>query len=435
MGYKIVESFEEEPCRWRFYAVLAVVLFAVANILVLLKPHYEFVVGDGRWYYAYLPSLVIDGDLDLSNQVAKHWGVDFKEGLLTELHPATGLLHNKYSVGMALTLLPGFVISHLISLLLFSLSGSPLFTPDGYSVLYQLGALISVMGLGLLGMVLCDRLLSRKFALSGVAVWGAVTSFWTISHYSYYYFREPLMAHTVSAFWVVACFYLGARISRNISPTIAVGLMLAAFGMALVVRPSNVFVLPFVLSVFVSHLFSVNRRELLVLLGFVLLSLIPFALQSSVWHVMAGRWLYYSYNDPGFLHWKSPFLWSTLFSTNHGLFFWSPLLIMAVAGYVRELRARGGAFLWLGALGALILWYLNSSFFMWWFGDSFGGRAFLELAPLFILGLGFVYDRVARGGARTRLPLILFLAGCFIYNYSLMALYIARFIPREGPLF
>jgi hypothetical protein len=146
----------------------------------------------------------------------------------------------------------------------------------------------------------------------------------------------------------------------------------------------------------------------------VIVAVIPLLLQMWVWHALYGHWIHFSYEGEGF-DWAHPALLQTLFSSRHGLFFWSPLLVAAVVGVVRQ---RWTAF----GLAWLLLWYANSAWHTWWFGDAFGARAFLDLAPIYILGL-----------ASLNLP-IAFIVLCGVYNWVMMALYITHRIPRDSAI-
>ena len=62
--------------RLVLYAATATLLFVLAVAAVSFKKDFDLVVSDARCYYVYLPSLVIDGDLDFSNQIREHRGGD-----------------------------------------------------------------------------------------------------------------------------------------------------------------------------------------------------------------------------------------------------------------------------------------------------------------------------------------------------------------------
>ncbi len=132
-----------------------------------------------------------------------------------------------------------------------------------------------------------------------------------------------------------------------------------------------------------------------------------------------------------------PALWQTLFSFNHGLLLWSPLLLLALAGLLGRLRERGpDGLLVCALLGMGVLWYCNSAWHMWWFGAAFGARAFVELSGLFALGLAFRIERVwSAPGRGRRLGQAAFVLLAIGYNWALMWLYFKRYIPHEGPLF
>lgn len=449
---------ETEHGRLRVYTLVAVMFAALAVGFVLLKGNLNFVVSDGRGYYVYMPSLVIDGDLDFSNQIEKNWDVDFDPSLLEDKTPL-GYVRNKYPMGLALSALPSFAVAHLLSLGAYALTGSHRFLPDGYSALYQLFTLFTVLGFGYLMMLMTDRIMQTYFALRGVAIGCAVLAFWTLSHYSYYFFREPLMVHVTSAFWVTACLYFGlkgqqeavsigpaslsefpnaGRNSQNV--LLNMGLMFVAFAFAIVCRPTNMFIGFFVLLASINALKKAASPALwLKTLAIGLLATFPILIQMTVWKVMTGSWISYSYKSEGFSHAGNPYLWSTLFSSLHGLFFWAPILLLSFVGLAlrfRESHPLKDVFLTPLMLGALVLWYFNSSWHQWWFGDAFGARSFLELAPLFIVGLGFFFAALMQ----VQKPLArVLVAGavvaCGVYTYGLMALYIARKIPRADYLF
>jgi hypothetical protein len=429
----------ERGIRVRLYALLGCAFYLLALGMVSLKDHFDFVVSDGRGYYAYLSSAVIDGDLDFENQINEHWGSEFEPELLEQKTPL-GRIANKYPIGLALTLTPSFLLAHIASLGLHGLTSSSSFEPSGYSALYQLFNLAMVLALGVVMMALIDRLLVERFATTTNCTFGGIALYWLGSHYAYYYFAEPMMVHVVSAFWVTCALYLSLPQTKNVAsvnpsesdeqaawPAVLLGLCCA---MAVVSRLSNVvLLLPLVLPRLLSSL-------RLGTLGLIALGASgPILLQMATWKALWGSWLSYSYGSEGFAHWSSPYLWSTLFSSKHGLFFWSPILLFSMWGLAQAWRTgsreRRAVLLRFG-LGFGLLWYLNSSWHMWSFGDAFGGRAFIELSALFAFGLAWCLE----GLRQAQLWLVLGLIGVSVlYNYVLMALYVMHWIPRWDYLF
>jgi hypothetical protein len=83
----------------------------------------------------------------------------------------------------------------------------------------------------------------------------------------------------------------------------------------------------------------------------------------------------------------------------------------------------------------LLLWYANSSWECWWFGDAFGGRAFLELGSFFVLGLAGAFEAARTARPWPRRALVAFVAAALVYQTVLMGLYIGHRIPRGDYLF
>ena len=431
--------------RYAAYGLVGLGFFALAlgtqalRAAAQQKP-FDFVVSDGRGYYVYLPALLIEGTLDFTNQYRRHWGPDFRPALLTD-RTARGFAKNKYPGGVALTLLPSFLPAHGLSRLLFATTGEACWSPDGYGLVYQLLNLAYVMVLGWFSLVMADRLLVGHFRVGPCAAALGVVAFWLGSPFAYYYFREPFMAHVVSAFWVMAVITLTNSVVEQLpqparlAPRLS--LLTFAFSMALVCRPTNLFLFPFLAylggRLIAAGLFPQTARSL----PLIVLGLAPVAAQAAFWYTTTGRWLVDGYEGEYF-DWAHPALAGTLFSSRHGLFFWSPLLLLSVAGFLWYGAARRGRRdpLWAcyGASG-LCLWYLNSSWHQWWFGDAFGGRAFLELAGFFVAGLVFLVEMTRTLQPRLRAALFSGMALAVGYNAVLMALYVGRLIPRGDYLF
>lgn len=406
--------------REKIYALLAATFFLLAvgmaggKAIVLNEP-FNLVVSDGRFYYAYLPSVWIDGDLDFSNQISEHWGADYRPILLENPHE-TGLVRNRFPIGMALTLSPAFLLGHVVAIL----SGGRI-KADGYSWPYQLACLALIQLLVWRTLVRIDRLLTERLSIPAGPAFLGVLIVAVGTPYAYYVFREPFMVHAVSTFWcteVVAAAAAWQRGSGWLWPR------LAFYGaMAVVCRPTNIHLVPVAGWAVVHVARGFGSWRAFTRFPLAAVSLIPIGLQLVTWRVLSGSWVHYSYEDRPFF-WTRPALLQTLFSSRHGLFFWSPALLIAVAGLA---RARDPLVRqW--SIGGILLWYANSAWSTWWFGDAFGGRAFLELTGLFGIGLGVSFA-LLRGRPRLTATLVALVVA---FNLGLMALYITHRISRDG---
>ena len=88
-----------------------------------------------------------------------------------------------------------------------------------------------------------------------------------------------------------------------------------------------------------------------------------------------------------------------LFSSNHGLVAWHPIIYFAVLGIplfvIRDIRLGG-----LLTTVFLIQIYVNGAVATWWRDYSFGGRRFESCTLLFALGAGSVHWLLQKTTAR-----------------------------------
>jgi hypothetical protein len=136
-------------------------------------------------------------------------------------------------------------------------------------------------------------------------------------------------------------------------------------------------------------------RELAVML---VVGTIVLAPQLAIYYQATGRIFVSSYGNLRF-NFLSPHLWGVLFSVQKGLFFWSPLLLAAIAGCVVGDRQKM-PFLAGTALVMTVDTYLIASWWDWQFGGSYGHRGFIDVLPLLAFGLAAFFEWSAGGGAR-----------------------------------
>jgi hypothetical protein len=117
-----------------------------------------------------------------------------------------------------------------------------------------------------------------------------------------------------------------------------------------------------------------------------------------------------------------------LFSPQHGLFYWHPLLLVGGGAFFYATVRGIFPVTWLLSLIGII--YLNASWWCWWFASSFGNRAFEGAVFFFMAGLGFLWDQTS---PRTflRWGLITVLGAGILFNGLLLILYMKGYISRE----
>ena len=125
------------------------------------------------------------------------------------------------------------------------------------------------------------------------------------------------------------------------------------------------------------------------LLGMVFVGFLPTLITKKI---IYGSFLNFGYVERWF--WYSPAMLKACFSSEHGLFSWTPLLIFSFAGlfllrrYDREFALRA-------VLGFLAFLYLLGCYQDWHGVSSFGSRFFVSLTPLFVIGLAAFFGFLA----------------------------------------
>ena len=266
---------------------------------------------------------------------------------------------------------------------------------DGYSRPFQAAAVVGGLVYILLGLAILGRLLLRWFSSTTVVLGLLAATFGTgLFHHAAY---DSILSHAYSFFLVAAMLWLSLAIWRRPTALNAAALGVAGGSLTLV-RPTNAvaLVLPALVGVvrlrdLPERARAIARRPGLAGIGAVafVAMLVP---QIVYWRVATGDWFVYAYRDQhlDFLH---PHVLQVLFSVRKGLFFWSPLLLLAVAGvplvrrYVPELFLASVVFLVVNA-------YVICSWEIWWYGSSFGMRPFVEAVPIFTLGLCALFEAI-----------------------------------------
>jgi hypothetical protein len=91
-----------------------------------------------------------------------------------------------------------------------------------------------------------------------------------------------------------------------------------------------------------------------------------------------------------------------LVGVRKGLFFWSPLLLLATAGLLM-LRGPSRAFLLPSVVVLAVHTYIVASWWDWQFGASYGHRGFVDLFPLLAIGLARFFEWSAERARRMAL--------------------------------
>lgn len=158
------------------------------------------------------------------------------------------------------------------------------------------------------------------------------------------------------------------------------------------------------------------------------------ALQLLLWHKLFGSLFTIPQGD-GFLRYTAPEIWNVLFSDNHSLLLWHPLLLGALlGGLLIAARAREHDKGWLviaclAGIGTQI--YMNAIVSSWWAGNSFGNRRFVDVYPLFMIPLCLAIEVL---WAKWKTAILGIVAALALWNAVFLVQYRFCYIPREGSL-
>ncbi len=377
-----------------FYLCLASLVIVVSTTWFFTatdqRGHTARLAADAPYYYAYLPSLVLDRDLDFTNEyrITKNW---YRFGKTRK-----GRVANVFGVGNAVFELPWFATGHAVA----RVRGDK---ANGFSTAEVRATLFASLCFSLGALLFAFRFLRRR--LGGdylpaliplvLACAGPVV---------YYAIRQPGYAHPFATFWI-AWFVDAWDASyerpgpRSMKTWLGLGALLGAAALA---RPQLALwavILVWAVAddagrVRAEHdgrtgwLTEALRTLAPRWLAGAAVSVVFMVPQFLAWKALYGSFYVLPQGD-GFMWWTSPAWSEVLFSSRNGLFPWAPLYAFAALGLLYAVRRvpRVGVALILGvALQAVA----NGAAWDWWAGGSFGGRRFDSCFVAFAFGLGII---------------------------------------------
>ncbi|HTK28847.1 MAG TPA: hypothetical protein VL309_04820 [Vicinamibacterales bacterium] len=390
-------------------------------------------------YYSFLRSLWFDHDLSFDNEyryfldhgVAR--GIGFRETFVDAVTP-TGLRPNFGTIGSALLWVPMYAVADAGVRTARALGATV--AADGYSRPYLAAMAYGSALYGFLALLIAAEV-AQRFAPSGVL---AAALVWAGTPLPFYMYLAPGMAHACSAFAVALFVLAWLRVRRRWSARglAALGALAALMTM---VREQDVF---FVAGVAVDYAWTMAAGETArVPVGERLRGLAAGAAAFAVAY-LPQAWAYLVLNGrlgpakvvSDKMQWYAPHAGQVLFSPEHGLFIWTPLALLAVAG-LAILAARPAATpeaadrrQALVALGVMFLAqvYISGSVGTWTVAGSFGQRRFVGTTIVLVVGLAGLI-RAARGWRRGLGAAALVLA--VWWNLGLMVQFGAGMMDRQ----
>ena len=392
-------------------------LFAAAYLVgVWAYPatHGRTINGDAIQYYAYLRSAVFDHDLDFANDYRLLYG-SAGEATNTWLTTRTpiGRPTNLMSVGPAILWAPFYLVT---AFLLGAARTAPL---TGLEPVLQASVGLAGICYATIGSCLSYHACALLFPRT-TSFWSTIVV-WLAGPAVYYSLVSPTYSHATSMFAVALFVYAWLRTRESVRLR-RMALLGVLGGLVTLVRWQDAVVLLLPL-IEVAHAVSTRRlaraaalARVTVLGMTVGVTVLP---QLFAWQAIYGTPLLMPQGE-GFMRWSQPAIVSVLFSLKHGLFSWTPALLVALVGLpflVNRDRLVG----WPVVAVLVLTVYANAAAGDWWAGEAFGARRFIGSGVFFAMGTAafFATPRMARRPVAVRWLSL----GLVVYNLLFLLQY------------
>ena len=366
---------------------LVLILFWVVALFSVKIPHhkngnwYGVIQSDAVGYYVSLPTLILHQDANydylFDPSINEKYGQNFTHAIK---QTPEGRRYTKYYYGTSLMQLPFFLGGAILA----KVAGYPV---DGFSPPFQWSIMLAALFYSLLGVYFL-RLWLRQMDLSEGLTRLTVVGVYLGTCLFNYVFNESGFSHAYAFFTVSAFLHFQTRwFNKGQWKNLALaGLFI---GLTVVIRPTSGIVL------MVLPLLAGSWSKLFQGIGSIFRSpwgwlclLIPLVLlggQSLWYYWQTGSWWLWAYEGEGF-DFSNPKWGPLLFGFRKGLFVYSPLLLLIIPGMARLWKNSPRSGLSMVLFFGLNSWIL-SSWWCWWYGGSFGMRAFIDAFPVLALPL------------------------------------------------
>jgi hypothetical protein len=413
-------------------AWLALVLLFLVSLPAVTTRIYA---SDEAEYFSYLRSLWFDRDVSFENEYRYFYehGLSRASGFhetFLERRTVTGRRENWGTIGSAILWSPFYAAGDLTARAL-RLAGRPV-EVDGYSPPYVAAVCYGSAFYGFMALVL-SALAARRVLGTGAAARGeevaVLLAVWLGTPLVFYMYVSPPFSHACSAF-AVSAFVLAWLHVREQWSTRGFVLLGVVGALMTMVREQDAFV---AVGPALDCLWTVARpatrragsvpRSVASLIGGAALGAGAFAVaylpQAFAYLALNGRILP-SQVVARKMYWSAPHALQVIVSPEHGLFFWTPIVVLSLAGLFALLGQAGDrrrvavAFVAMFALQVYVSGCVDS----WSAAGAFGHRRFVGSTVIFVVGLAALMRRTRWRPAR--LGIVAVAALCVWWNVALM---------------
>ncbi len=352
-------------------AILLIGLFAFLFIIVIRwnglsgQNYRQIIKSDGLGYYHYIPTI-------LNGELSKQ---EINNTFLIETN--NGRILNKYTIGTALCISPFILPVYIID----SVSGNDI---DYYSEYYQKAVSIAALFYLLFGLFALKKLLIL-FNIESKIINFSLFAIFFGTNLSYYALIEPSMSHIYSFTFISLFFWQVKKISSDVKAKAFVILSIL-LAIIVLIRPINIIILlaiPFLIDNIKIRIIDIIKSNFKAIAVSSLLFIAVISIQAIIWNIQTGDWFIWSYKGEGF-YFSKPAILEFLFSFRKGLFIYNPLLfLITILFFYYSIFNKKKGFKVILFLLPLI--YILSSWWNWYYGDSYGSRVTIDYLSFFVI--------------------------------------------------
>jgi len=395
---------------------VALLLIVTSNVNWYSVSWKDFLESDAKGYYAYLPATVVYQDLNFGffDEIER---VKYKNAsdIYDYRKEHDGFYINKYYCGTAFVLVPFYLIAHWLSILL----GYDL---DGYSYLYAIFQTIGAVFYCALGLFFLARLLSF-YRINETNKSITLIALLFGSNLFYYTVGELGMSHVYSFAFVAGFIFF---IKRYFEKTASRDIILASIflGIIILIRPVNgliICLIPFLAGSYsgLKRGFLALKKHFLALIISAIVCCAIVSIQLFIYKIQTGSFFIYSYDGEGF-NFLNPQIFDFLFSYKKGLFVYTPMCFLALFGLIPLYKKSRFQFYSLVEF-LIVVTYVLSSWWCWYYGGSFSTRVFVEYLPVFALllaiSLQYIKEKVAKIAIRSFIVVLIVVCQIQTFQY------------------
>ncbi|NEN22427.1 hypothetical protein G3O08_02785 [Cryomorpha ignava] len=361
---------------------IMVLMTAISSNINWGKERWKGIVeADGKGYYAYLPAVFIYHDLNFGffDHIEKEKYYNPNRYYDYRANSGTGQLINKYYSGTAVAELPFFVMAHSLTI---ATNGDA----DGYSKYYMIFINIAALFYLFLGLFYLRKTLIA-YAIPRWAISATLVAAVFATNLFVYTVVDTGLSHVFSFGFISAFIYFTKRYF-NTPKAKSLPVLALLLGIIVLIRPVNLLIIlswPFLAgslkSVKEGLKFAIIHYKNLIFSAAIFVIIV--SIQLIIYKISTGQLIVYSYQEEGF-NFLDPHFIDILFSYKKGLFLYTPMYLLAMFGLIPFFNKRKFAVLsWL--IFFVIITYVFSSWWMWYYGGSFSSRVYVEYIPLFMI--------------------------------------------------